>query len=175
MCFHSRTPSILLGLIICVSCNTSKKSATVQQDRYVELESQIGNKLTVPSRWSTEEDGTAWYVRSPDNQAVINVFTYTAEGSGSPEDLGNLVAKWTLPAGETGWQESAWYPISLNQGIAKTRQLIPASGKSDFLWRIYVVHAGRMYHAIVLNASDVAMQMNGDFYESIVKTFCGIE
>jgi hypothetical protein len=147
----------------------------MEEDHFVEMRSQVGNVLLAPSIWSTEEQGSSWYIRSTDGHAVISVFTYKADGSGSLEDFGNLIATWTLPDGETGWQASSWSPIVLKQNTALMRVLTPTSEQSEFRWRVYVIHTGRMYHAIVLNASEPMMFLNGDFYESIIQSFEGIE
>ena len=158
-----------------LSCTTSKESPAMEHDSFVEFESEIGNKLFAPAQWLTEGESTSWYLRSPDNNAAISVFTYTAEGSGSLDEFGDLIAKWSLPDGETDWQKSDWNSIALEHCTARVRQLVPVPDASKLRLRVYTAHTGRLYHALVLSVSEIAMDLNGEFYEGIVKTFRGIE
>src|SRR5262245_18116709 len=128
---------VAITIALFVGCRPTDRTKTMEQIRFEAIRSQIGNELLAPSDGTFDEEGATWYIHSPNNQAVISVFTYTAEGSGSLQDFGSLIAKWMLPENESDWLETAWSPISLTQGPAQKRSLTLSSGKSESRWRVY--------------------------------------
>ena len=143
------------------------------QDTYVKFTSHLGNSFVAPSLWTTTDKGDTFSLKSPDGQAIIYAIMYTSEGSGSLEEFGETMASGLLPDGARGWKPSKWTTVRIGEHDAQKRDLVPVP-KSHQQWRLYVVDAGEFYHAVILNASEVAMTLNGGFYENIVRTFDGV-
>lgn len=143
------------------------------QDTYVKHASHPGNSFVAPSQWSTTDSGDTFSLKSPDGQAIIHAIMFTSEGSGSLTEFRERMAAGLLPKNATEWKASDWTAIKLGDREAQKRNLIPVP-ESHQQWRLYVVDGGRFYHAIILNASNEAMTLNGGFYENIVRTFDGV-
>jgi hypothetical protein len=157
---------LCLAACVVLSCDDRGGGASgVQHDTAVKFESRIGNSFIAPSQWTAEDRGSTFTLRSPDGHAVIHALTFSVEGSGTIEEFRNLMAVNLLPAGAT-WAPSEWSAITLAGEAAYRRDLAPVPDKGDQRWRLYVLRAGKMYHAIVLNASKIAMSLNGGFYET---------
>jgi hypothetical protein len=137
----------------------------VQRDTAVKFQSRIGNVIIAPSQWTAEDKGSTFTLRSPDGHALIHILTFTAEGSGTVEEFRELMAARLLPAG-ADWAPSGWSTLTLAGEAAYRRDLVPVPNAGDRAWRLYVLRAGKMYHAIVLNASTPAMKLNGGYYET---------
>jgi len=105
---------------------------------------------------------------------LIYTTIFTAEGSGTLNDFGELMASSLLPKEASKWQESKWITIKFQETAANKKELIPVP-ESHQQWRVYIIDGGRFYHAVVLSASNGGMTLNGDFYENIVRTFKGVE
>jgi hypothetical protein len=54
------------------------------------------------------------------------------------------------------------------------RDLVPIPETAEHRWRVYVVQTGKMYHAIIVQASSLGMKLNGGFYDELVRSFHGI-
>jgi hypothetical protein len=145
----------------------------VKSDRFVKFTSHLGSSFTAPSQWTMSEEGTTFSLKSPDGHAVISAMVFTAEGSGTLEEFRELTASSLLPKNATGWKDSPWSKIKLRDADAWKRELVPAP-PGDEEWRVYLLHTGVYYHAVVLHATSVVMPLNGDFYEDIVRSFEGI-
>ena len=72
------------------------------------------------------------------------------------------------------WIDSPWMDFGIGDTIALRRKLVPSDVSGDSEWLIYTLQRGDCYHALVLNASSLAMSLNGDFYENIIRSFVGI-
>jgi hypothetical protein len=129
--------------------------------------------FVAPGDWQARDDGDTFTLKSPDGYALIQAFVFTSQGSGTLDDFRATMATGLLPQGASGWQESEWTTIKLGDFAASKRELIPIPD-TDHRWRLYVMDGGKYYYAINLNASEVVMELNGDFYESVVATFEGI-
>lgn len=137
--------------------------------------SRIGNSMTAPADWITEDQGAVWSLRVPNNQAALTIFTYTAEGSGSLDDLKALMVTHKLTPSDAGWQKTRCYRLTASQGEMTVDELAPTTGDAAQKYRLYLLHAGLMYHAIILHTSESILELNGDFYDSVVQTFVGRE
>ena len=167
---------IIVSLVLTsaiAGCTRNEYGSPVQQDRYVKFTSHLGNSFVAPSQWTTTDEGDSFSLKSPDGHAVIQAIVYACEGSGSLDDFRQTMTTGLLPKEASRWKDSQWTAIKLGDVKASRRELIADPG-TDHEWRLYVVDGGKYYHAIILNASTTAMTLNGDFYESIVRTFEGI-
>jgi hypothetical protein len=147
-----------------------KKDSAMQSDILVKFTSHLGNSFIAPSQWTATDKGDTLSLRSSDGQASIHSIMYTSEGSGSFQEFREKLVSGLLPETASAWKPSNWTSIKLGERNAQKRDLIPVP-ESDHRWRLYVLDVGEFYHAIVFNASDVVMTLNGDFYEDIVRTF----
>jgi hypothetical protein len=145
----------------------------VHRDEFVTFQSELGNSLVAPSSWTANDKGDNYLVQSPDGHAWIQVLTFTVEGSGSIEEFRETIVTSLLPKESSGWTQSPWSTMKIGDAEAIHRRLVPVPA-GEHEWRVYLMQSGKLYHAIVLNATDEAMAANGDFYESIVLTFHGI-
>jgi hypothetical protein len=161
---------LLISLILLTSGGCS-----VQKDRFVKFESQVGNSIIAPSQWKSDDRGAVWYLESPDSTAALTVFTFTVEGSGSLDDLRTLVVANRLGEVEGGWRETPKPSLTLEQAEAQVFDLAPAAGESKSRNRLCLLQTGRMYHILVINTSEAGLELNGDFYNSIFQTFVGRE
>ena len=150
-----------------------KKKAVVQQDTYVKVTSHLGNSFVAPSQWTVTDKGDTFSLETPDGQAFIHAIIFRSEGSGSLQEFRETMTSSLLPKTATGWKPSDWTTIKLGDHDAQKRDLIPVP-ESDQQWRLYVVDGGKFYHAVILNASNTAMGLNGGFYENIVRSFEGV-
>ena len=89
-------------------------ACAVQNDKFIEFKSDVGNTIFAPSQWKAENQGSVWTLTSPDNHAVITVFTFTVEGTGSTADLRNAMINNSLPDIEGGWQQQETPSIALS-------------------------------------------------------------
>jgi hypothetical protein len=167
MRYRLRTLLIVLALGAC----------SVQKDKAIKFESDIGNSLIAPSDWKSDDRGAVWYLESPDGQTAISVFTFTVEGSGSLDDIKSLMISHRIaqPDADSTWRESARPSLSLKQGETQVVDLIPSSGESKSRNRLYLLQTGTMYHVIVVNSSEAVLSLNGPFYDSIIQSFHGRE
>ena len=145
----------------------------MRTDTFVKFTSHLGNSFVAPSKWTASDKGDTFSLKSPDGLAIIHAIMFTAEGSGSLEEFSETMTSGLLPDGVPAWKQSRWTTIKLGEQQARKRDLIPATA-SDQQWRLYVVDAGKFYHAIILNASNGAMLINSELYESTVRTFNGV-
>jgi hypothetical protein len=172
----TRSLVIIACLALCVAVGArgdEKKGSAVRQDTFVKVTSHLGNSFVAPSQWTTTDKGDTFSLESPDGRAVIHAIMFAAEGSGPLQAFRETIASGLLPSGATAWKASDWTPIKLGGRDAQKRELVPVP-ESKQGWRLYVMDAGRFYHAIILNASADAMALNGGFYEDIVRTFDGV-
>jgi hypothetical protein len=177
---HCVTRSIIIlcltacaALVACDREKDEKKESAVQTDTYVEFKSHLGNSFVAPSLFTATDKGDTFSLKSPDGRAIIHAIMYTAEGSGSINEFRETMASGLLPDGATAWKASDWTPIKFREHEAQKRDLI-AVPESNQQWRLYVVDGGKFYHAIILNASNETMTLNGDFYENIIRSFHGV-
>jgi hypothetical protein len=63
----------------------------MSRDRLVQFSSRLGNLIVCPSQWKTEDNGAQWTLTSPDDHALILIWTCTVEGSGSHEEFEQTV------------------------------------------------------------------------------------
>ncbi len=140
------------------------------QDTFIKFQSQIGNTINYPSQWLTEDEGDTFRLWSPDGHAVISVATFTVAGSGSLEEF-----QETMVSSIKGdWRRSEATTIDIDGKAALTLQLDPQDKNGESSWRVYVLRDGDFYHSLVLNASSLVMEVNGGFYEELIRTFKGI-
>lgn len=142
-------------------------------DTYIKFTSHLGNSFVAPARWTSVDNGDTFSVKSTDGQAAIHSIMYTAEGSGSITDFRETMASRLLPEGATRWKETPWTTIGIGEQEAQKRDLIPVP-ESHQQWKLFVVDGGKFYHAIIVNASNISMILNGGFFENIVQTFNGV-
>ena len=155
------------------SCDRKNEEPVVKRDTYVEFKSHLGNTFVAPSQWTMFDKGDTFALNSPDGQATIMSIMYTAEGSGSLQEFGETMTRGLLPEGATDWQESDWTTIDIDGQKVPKRELVPVPESGERSW-LYLVGGGKYYYAIVLTASDLAMELNGGFYEKLVQTFKGV-
>ena len=129
----------------------------------------MGNTLTLPSQFRADEKGHTWTLTSPDGNTKINVITFTVEGSGSREDFKKLLEKSIDNDGP--WKDSAWAPVRLANVDAVTREFDPTDKEGPSAWLIYVIQSGDYYHAILVQASPLVMELNGGFYRDQIRSF----
>lgn len=142
----------------------------VKQDTFIEFKSHIGNTIVVPSQWDIDDEGDAFRLESPDGQAMIIAQTFTVDGSGTIDEFQDFV----LSRIDGDWADSSWEDVVVGGTNARKRQLDSNDENAEFSWSVYVLRKGECYHAICLNATSIAMLMNGEFYEDLIKTFNGI-
>jgi hypothetical protein len=144
------------------------------QDTFIELRSRIGNRITCPSEWSAEDEGAWWTIT--DGQAVLAIYTCTVEGSGSPAEFREMMAS-SLAKDPAQWRPIGWRTVDIGGVNADKGEIDPVDEESDAAqaWRLYVLQIGRHYHALCLRASPMILTLNGGFYESVVRTFKGID
>jgi len=142
----------------------------MERDIHVNATSQLGVTFTVPSRWTTTDEGNTFSLESPDKHAAIHSVMFTAEGSGSLTECGDTIFPGLLPKNAKKWAESEWQPITIGTLPAMKRELISVP-VTDHKWVLYVADSGEFYHAIILHGSKAAMDLNGTYYESLVLTF----
>lgn len=149
---------------------------TVQQDTFARFQSRVGNEITCPSKWETEDQGALWTLYSPDRQARIIAYTVTVEGNGSIEQFQQTATSSIREEGE--WKPSNWEHATLDGGIKAFRRefwpSVDSTSETREAWIVFVIETGPYYHAIALCGTLLAMELNKDFYESLVQTFSGI-
>jgi hypothetical protein len=158
------------AVMLCTGCGISEPSSNVQRDQFVEIKSELGHVLVAPSEWTFEDRGDSFLLQSPDGHAWIHALTVMVEGSGSIEEFREIIVSKCLPKDATKWAPSIWSDFPIGQAIAQKCVLL-TDPPTEREWRVYVLQIGTYYHAIILSATDLAMEANGDFYESIVLTF----
>ncbi|QDU29911.1 hypothetical protein ETAA8_50280 [Anatilimnocola aggregata] len=142
----------------------------MERDIYVTATSQLGVTFTVPSQWTTTDEGNTFSLESPDNHAAIHAVMFTAAGSGSLTECGDTILPGFLPKEAKQWADSKWQPITIGTLPAMKRELVSVPA-TDHKWVLYVADGGEFYHAIILHGSKRAMDLNGPYYESLVLTF----
>ncbi|GAA4468804.1 hypothetical protein [Novipirellula rosea] len=142
----------------------------MNQDLFIEFKSRLGNSIVHPSQWRTEDNGDSFTLASPDDQAVITALTFTVEGTGAMTDFQSIIESQI----DGDWADSPWNDFIIGDAIAMRRKLVPSDDSGDTEWLIYTTQRGDCYHALMLNASSLALALNGDFYENIVRSFVGI-
>ena len=140
------------------------------KDRLVTFRSHLGNSFVAPSEWEAEDKGDTYLLRSPDGNALIQVLTLPVKGGGSIEEFRETILKSHLPPECSGWTPSEWSSVEIGDSHAICRHLVPIP-TSNQEWRVYVLQSGRLYHAIVLTSTAEGMVLDGEFYESIVRSF----
>ena len=163
---------VLVTLVMLAASGCHRPESIADSDRFVELQGSTGT-LVAPSMWKLSDGGDHWQVTSPDGRAVINVMTFTVEGSGSLEDVAQMVAD-NLTDAKTRWQPSKWTPLQVQGRSAIRRALKPVDGSATGQWIVIALREGDLYHILALSASDSMMEINGGFYESIMLTFKGV-
>jgi hypothetical protein len=173
------TSGIALIVISIIGCSsvietemkdaTSDDRAIVKEVAFVEFKSQLGNTIVHP-QWSAEDNGDAFSLTSPDGQAVINVLTFTVEGTGTLRDFQDMMVSQV----EGKWRDSDWTDVVIGGVNSKRRELISSDENANSMWRVYVLQSGECYHAVFLNASSLVMEANGGFYDEVVSSFKGI-
>jgi hypothetical protein len=148
----------------------TSENANVTQDIYVEFKSRAGNSIVHPSQWRTEDNGDSFTVSSPDDQAIITALTFTVDGTGPMIEFQSMIESQI----DGNWIDSQWSESEIGDTIAMRRKLASSEDSVDSEWVIYTMQRGNCYHAIFLNASSLAMSLNGDFYENIIRSFVGI-
>ena len=165
---------VLLAAAIALRNSMKSTNREVQKCRNVLFTSHLGNSFVAPSIFTQTDKGDTFTLKSPDGQALIYTIMFTAEGSGTLTEFGELMASSLLPKGATKWHDSKWTAIKFAETVANKKELIPIP-ESHQQWRVYIVDGGKFYHAVILNASNIAMTLNGDFYEKIDCTFKGVK
>lgn len=142
-------------------------------DTFVEFISRIGNRIVYPSQWSVEDGGDHLILKSPDGRAIINIQTYTAEGSGSFEVFQERIASSL----KGKWKPSEWREVAFaGNVVGRSKQLDPVDDRGgNAPWRIYAIAIGECFHTVLLNATSEGMALNGVFYENFLRSFDGIE
>jgi hypothetical protein len=164
---------LVIAFLTIAGCNGGGESPA-RGDRFVKFTSHLGNSFVAPSQWTSEDEGDTFSLKSPDGHAVIHAIVYTSEGSGSLDECCQTMVAGLLPEAASGWKDSEWTEITLGGMRGSKRVLIPVP-EAETEWRLFVVDGGKYYHAIILNASNAAMSLNGEFYESVVCTFEGLK
>lgn len=164
---------LLIASLATVAGCFSKEAVPVQQDKFVKFTSHLGTSFVAPSQWTTTDEGDTFTLTSPDGYAAITAIVYTSEGSGSLDEFRETMTTGLLPKEASRWKDSQWNTIELGEFKASRRVLI-AVPEDGHEWTLYVIDGGKYYHAIFLNSPTAVMSLNGDFYESIVRTFEGI-
>lgn len=149
---------------------TADNESVVNQDTFVEFKSQLGNTIVYPSQWTPKDKGDAFSLASPDGQAVINALTFTAEGTGTLAEFQDMMVSQIDGDGAI----PKWTDIDIGGITAQKRQLDSRDEDAESSWRVYVLQNGECYHAIFLNASTLVMDLNGGFYENVIRSFKGI-
>ena len=72
------------------------------------------------------------------------------------------------------WRDSAWTDIDIGGIDANKIHLDSIDENAESSWRVYVLKTGECYHAIFLNASTLVIELNGGFYENVIRSFKGI-
>jgi hypothetical protein len=143
--------------------------SVVKHDMFVEFESRCGNRIVHPSSWAVEDQGDSLQLTSPDGQVRITVLTFTVDGSGSFSDFQNLV----VSSLEGDWQDSSWTHVDINGIGAKKKCLSPTDESDSNAWLVYALQTGEYFHAILVRASPLVMELNGGFYEEVARSFKG--
>jgi hypothetical protein len=128
--------------------------------------------FVAPSEFVLEDNGSQWTLTSPDKQAVFNVFTFTVEGSGTPENLGNRMLDQLAPKDEK-WTAPKWQETEIN-GRRGLRCDLTQGEDGEFAAKLVVLTSGELYHVLFLHASSAAMWANEGFYEETLETFQAI-
>lgn len=143
----------------------------MSKDTYEKFTSHLGNSFIAPSMFEMYDKGDTFAVNSPDGQASICAIMYTAEGSGSFIEFCGTMAPALLPDEVI---KTDWTTIELGGNTVALKCALTPASELDSKWWFYGVDGGRFYHAISLRVSNLALQLNGDFYENIVRTFSGV-
>ncbi len=148
----------------------SDDGPVVKQDTFVEFKSQLGNTIVHPSEWLPGDTGDAFSLASPDGRAIINVLTFTVEGTGTLGEFQDMMVSQI----DGDRRDSEWTDIDIGGINAKQRQLDSTDENGKSSWRVYVLQNDKCYHAIFLNASSLVMELNGGVYENVIRSFKGI-
>jgi hypothetical protein len=141
------------------------------QTHFDGFRSHLGSTITCPSDWISTDKGDTWTLKSPDHHATITIWTFTVQGSGTMQEFQNTMASSITKEG--AWKNSDWVSMDIGGTKGVKRVFEPESDDSQLPCRAYLLQTGEFYSAILLRASDDAMALNGDFYESLVKSFHG--
>jgi hypothetical protein len=171
---HLCSLSLITVIVGCTPSEDALENAMKNNDaceEFIEFRSELGNSIVVPSRWSAEDRGASFTITSEDGHAVISALTFAVKGSGSLDAFQDLMVSSQCD-GE--WQDSPWADIEIGGVMARKRILLPVDDGTDSAWRVYALRNGECYHAILLNSSPIVMELNGDFYETLVQSFKGV-
>ena len=171
-CRRTALLKVLRALMLLLIGGCQREAGVVSTERFVEVQGSTGT-LVAPEKWQLKDGGDHWSVTSPDGMAVINVMTFTVEGSGSLDDVAQMVAD-NLTDPKPHWHDSDWTPLKVQGRSAIRRSLKPSDEAAQGEWVVIALREGDLYHVLSLNASDPAMELNGEFYESVMLTFKGI-
>ena len=160
----------VLGLTLNGCSSKSTDNVNVTQDSFVEFTSRAGNSITHPAQWKANDNGDSFTLTSPDDQAIINVLTFAVEGTGTISEFQSIIESQV----DGDWIDSDWMDFSIGDTTALRRELVAFGESGDSEWLIYTMQRGDCYHALLLNASSLAMSLNRDFYENIIRSFVGI-
>jgi hypothetical protein len=153
------------------SASAAPNGGPVMEGHFDGFRSHLGSTIVCPSDWTSTDKGDTWTLKSPDHHAIITVWTFTVQGSGTMQEFQNTMASSITKEGT--WKDSEWTAINIGGTAAVKRVFEPQDAESQLPCRAYLLQTGDFYSAILLRASDEAMTLNGDFYESIVKSFHG--
>ena len=142
--------------------------------KFIKFETTIGNSIVAPDIWKTEDFGSRFVLRSPDNHVAIWLLTFTTEGSGPIQQFRDYVIGECISGDPVAWKSSEWSDILVGQDRSQMRDLVSSDPSNDSQWRLYVLQAGKYYHAIAINVSAETFMLNMELYHEIARSFIGV-
>jgi len=109
-------------------------------------------------------------LESPDGHAKFVIWSCTVAGSGSPSDFLETIVGGLER--ETGLKRGDAESVDFETGKA-TKVSLRGGEDSEESWNVYTLRSGDFYHALMLRATPLAMELNGPFYDEIAITFSG--
>jgi hypothetical protein len=156
---------------VITSLSCARSSPVDGIDVLAEFKSELGNKITCPASWNARDDGDTWTITSTDGHAKILVLSFTVEGTGSKDEFDRMIVESVEREHQV--QRVSDGEFSMKSFAAKRTDLA-ADAKQDEISRvIFTLQAGELYHAIILSATPLAMQLNRGFYEEAIASFQG--
>ena len=142
----------------------------VESAKYIEMTSQLGNKLVCPDFWQSVDEGQNWSVG--DGQGGINIYTVTAEGSGSLEEFRDMVVASVDDI--KGTDSPGWEDVE-NNNWKGTYALFDAKDDSGTVWQIIIATSGKYYHSIRISVPKLAYDLNKGMYKDVAMTFASLD
>lgn len=147
---------------------------------FVKQESHIGNTIICPSDWTIEDWGNTWKLAFPNDQARIEIVTFTVAGSDPYDEFVEHMVGM-LPI-DGVFKRTDLPSVDINGCAAKVIEMRGArdeNGDGGETWVVYILTLGDYYHVLFLGVRNILYDFpvigQVQIYEDVIRSFRGIE